>query len=74
MRAPVTQRGYGELRVAGDQDVFGSIGYTRREGRRLLRSINLNAPDPLTGVRPRLDRGPILQFESSGRSTPTKCG
>src|SRR4029450_14037129 len=48
--------------------VFGSIGYTRRQGRRLVRSLNLNAPDPLTGVRPHLDRGPMLQFESTARS------
>ena len=46
-----------------------SIGYVRRQGRHLLRLRNINAPLTLgTDELPHPDRGPILQFESTGRS------
>jgi len=48
--------------------VYGSAEYTWRKGSRLLRTLNVNAPGP-DGVPPQPAVGPILQFESSGRST-----
>jgi hypothetical protein len=48
--------------------VFGSIVYTTRRGAHLLRTVNINEPDPVTGMRPRPDAGPVLQFSSAGRS------
>jgi hypothetical protein len=48
--------------------LFASVGFTHRRGDRLLRSRNINAPDLITGERPRPDRGPMLQFESTGQS------
>ena len=68
LRSPVTRAATVSYEWQATKTVFGSIGYTGRQGRRLLRSLNLNAPDPLTGVRPHLDRGPMLQFESTARS------
>jgi hypothetical protein len=47
--------------------LFGSIGYTYQRGERLLRTRNINAP-LASGARPFPDKGPILQFESTGVS------
>jgi hypothetical protein len=48
----------------------GSIGYTWQRGVHLLRTRNINAPAPeASGLPPYPDRGPILQFESTGVST-----
>ena len=49
--------------------VFASVSYTYRRGTRLLRTLNINEPDPVNGVRPRPEVGPVLQFASAGRST-----
>jgi hypothetical protein len=55
--------------------IFGSIGYSFQRGVHLLRTRNINAPIPRTepgqgpAVRPFPDRGPILQYESTGTST-----
>jgi Carboxypeptidase regulatory-like domain len=49
--------------------LFGSISYGWQRGVHLLRTRNINAPAPGTGLRPISDRGPILQYESSGVST-----
>ena len=49
--------------------LFASISYTYRRGAHLLRTLNINEPDPVTGLRPRPDAGPVLQFASAGRST-----
>jgi hypothetical protein len=49
--------------------LFGSATYNWRRGVHLLRTRNVNATLPGTGSRPFLDRGPILQYESSGLST-----
>jgi len=49
--------------------LLGSIGYTFQRGVHLLRTRDINAPDPQTGLRPSPDAGPILQFESTGLST-----
>jgi hypothetical protein len=50
------------------RNLYGSIGYTWQRGVNLLRMRNINAPDS-TNVRSLPDRGPILQFESTGTST-----
>jgi hypothetical protein len=47
---------------------WASVGYTYRRGYRLLRTLNVNAPDPATGSRPHPNSGPMLEFDSSGRS------
>ena len=47
----------------------GSIGYTWQRGDALLRARNINAPAARSGIRPDPTRGPILQLESTGRST-----
>ncbi len=49
--------------------LFGSVAYNWQRGVHLLRTRNINAPLPGTGTRPIADRGPILQYESSGVST-----
>ncbi|MGE0128330.1 MAG: carboxypeptidase regulatory-like domain-containing protein [Blastocatellales bacterium] len=49
--------------------MFGSVTYNWRRGVHLLRTRNINAPLPGTATRPIADRGPILQYESSGVST-----
>ncbi len=49
--------------------IFSSINYSWQRGVRLLRTRNINAPAPGTGLRPIADRGPILQYESTGVST-----
>ncbi len=51
------------------KSLFASINYTYRRGAHLLRTLNINERDPVTGVRPRPDAGPVLQFASAGRST-----
>jgi hypothetical protein len=51
------------------KSLFGSISYTYRRGSHLLRTLNINEPDSVTGIRPRPDAGPVLQFASTGRST-----
>jgi Carboxypeptidase regulatory-like domain len=49
--------------------LFASVTYNGQRGVHLLRVRNVNAPAPGTGLRPIADRGPILQYESSGVST-----
>ena len=49
--------------------LLGSIGYTWRVGRDLLRLRNVNAPRTPGGPLPEPERGPVLQFESTGAST-----
>lgn len=49
--------------------LFASVTYNWQRGVHLLRTRNINAPAPGTGLRPIADRGPILQYESSGVST-----
>jgi hypothetical protein len=69
VRAPITSAATAsyEWRVA--RGLTASVGYSFRRGDMRLRTVNLNAPDVATGGRPRVDRGPMLQFESSGHST-----
>ena len=68
VHAPMTASGTVGYEWQIAKSLFSSVGYTYSRGERLLRSLNLNAPDPATGQAPFPDRGPILQFESSGRS------
>jgi hypothetical protein len=68
LRAPRTAAATTSYEWQATKTLFGSISYTWRRGDRLLRSRNINAPSPLTGERPRPDLGPMLQFESTGRS------
>ena len=48
--------------------LFASVSYTYRRGGHLLRTLNINQPDPASGLRPRQDLGPVLEFASTGRS------
>jgi hypothetical protein len=68
IRAPRTTAATTSYEWQVTRTLFGSVSYTWRRGERLLRSRNINAPSPITGERPRLDLGPMLQFESTGRS------
>ncbi len=61
-----TSLGY-ERKLPGG--LFTSINYSWQRGVHLLRTRNINAPLPGTATRPIADRGPILQYESSGVST-----
>jgi hypothetical protein len=61
-----TSLGY-ERKLPGG--LFSSVTYNWQRGVHLLRTRNINAPLPGTGTRPIADRGPILQYESSGVST-----
>ena len=65
-RTAAVSTGY-EWQIA--KSLFASISYTYRRGAHLLRTLNINEPDPVTGLRPRPDAGPVLQFASAGRST-----
>ncbi len=65
-RTAAVSTGY-EWQIA--KPLFASISYTYRRGAHLLRTLNINEPDPVTGLRPRPDAGPVLQFASAGRST-----
>jgi hypothetical protein len=68
VHAPVTMSGTASYEWQVTKSLFTSVGYTISRGERLLRSRNVNAPDPVTGIAPDPDRGPMLQFESSGRA------
>ena len=68
VRAPLTSAGTASYEWQIGRALYTSVGYMYSRGNRLLRSRNINAPDPITGLRPHLDRGPMLQFESTGRS------
>lgn len=48
--------------------LFGSFSYTYQRGVHLLRSRDINAPEPGTGALPFPNEGPIIQYESTGRS------
>lgn len=48
--------------------ILASFSYNYQRGSRLLRTRNLNAPLIGTTTRPFPDQGPILQYESTGRS------
>lgn len=49
--------------------LFTSFTYNWQRGVHLLRTRNVNAPAPETGLAPIADSGPNLQYESSGVST-----
>ena len=49
--------------------LFASATYNWLRGVHLLRTRNINAPAPGTGLQPIAGSGPILQYESSGVST-----
>lgn len=68
IHAPLTSSATASYEWQVTPALFTSVGYTIGRGDRLLRSRNLNAPDAATGLRPHRDRGPMLQFESSGHS------
>jgi hypothetical protein len=67
--APITAAATASYEWHAARTLTASVGYTYRRGARLLRTVNVNTPDPLTGVRQRPELGPMLQFESTGRST-----
>jgi hypothetical protein len=54
--------------------IIGSVTYSWQRGVHLLRTRNINAPVPGSGLRQIPDRGPILQYESSGISTRHELG
>jgi hypothetical protein len=68
VRAPLTASATSSYDVQVTKTLAASIGYTYSRGYRLIRTRNINAPDPLSGIAPHPERGPMLQFESSGRS------
>lgn len=50
--------------------LFGTMSYTWQRGVNQLRTRNINAPLlGSSGIRPFPDKGPILQFESTGETT-----
>jgi len=49
------------------QNLQTQVSYQMLRGRRLMRSVNVNAPGP-DGVRPEPNIGNVTQFESTGRS------
>jgi hypothetical protein len=68
IHSPLTTSGTTSYEWQITRSLFTSVGYTYSRGDRLLRSRNINAPDPATGLAPHPDRGPMLQFESTGHS------
>jgi hypothetical protein len=69
VRAPITSAANASYEWRVGRALTASVGYTFRRGDMLLRTVNLNEPDVATGIRRRVDLGPMLQFESSGHST-----
>jgi hypothetical protein len=49
-------------------NMFGAVTYTWERGVHLLLTRNINAPLPVTRIKPFPDKGPILQYETSGIS------
>jgi hypothetical protein len=68
VRAPLTASATSSYEWQVSKAISATVGYTYSRGYRLLRMRNINAPDPASGLAPRPDRGPMLQFESTGRS------
>jgi hypothetical protein len=68
VRAPLTMSATSSYEWQVAKSLSASIAYTYSRGQRLLRTRNLNAPDPMSGLAPDPQRGPVLQFEASGRS------
>jgi hypothetical protein len=68
VRAPLTASATSSYEWQVTKTVSASVAYTFSRAYRLLRTRNVNAPDPVTGLAPSPERGPILRFESSGRS------
>ena len=66
--APITTAATASYEWHAATALTASLGYTLRRGDRLLRTIDLNTPDPKTRALPRPDLGPMLQFDSAGRS------
>ncbi|HKV38918.1 MAG TPA: carboxypeptidase regulatory-like domain-containing protein [Blastocatellia bacterium] len=48
--------------------LFGSIGYSYQRAVHLFDTLDINAPNPVTGLFPFPNQGPILQYGSSGIS------
>lgn len=46
--------------------IVGALSYQSQRGYRRLRTRNVNAPLPDGGGRPQPERGPVLQYESTG--------
>jgi hypothetical protein len=67
VRAPLTASATSSYEWQITKALSASVGYTYGRGYRLLRTRNINAPDSASGLL-YPDRGPVLQFESSGRS------
>lgn len=69
MRAPELSVGTIGFERVLPWKMFASLNYTFQRGQHLLRTRDVNAPLPgAPDVRPMPDLGPVLQFESSGRS------
>ena len=68
VRAPLAASATTSYEWQMSRSLFASVGYTYSRGYRLLRTRNINAPDTVSGLAPRPDLGPMLQFESTGRS------
>jgi Carboxypeptidase regulatory-like domain len=68
VRSPLTAAGAASYEWQVTKTFFASVGYNYAFGSRLLRSRNINVRDPATGLLPYPDQGPMLQFESTGRS------
>ncbi|HXG63953.1 MAG TPA: carboxypeptidase regulatory-like domain-containing protein, partial [Blastocatellia bacterium] len=50
------------------KNLIGTVNYSFIRGLHLLRSRNINAPVPGSALSPFPDQGPILEYESTGRS------
>ena len=68
IRSPLTASAAASYEWQATKTFFASVGYSYSDGRRLLRSRNINVPHPVTGLLPYPDHGPLLQFESTGQS------
>jgi hypothetical protein len=68
VRAPLTMSGTSSYELQIGKAMSASVAYTYSRGYRLLRTRNINTPDPISGLAPNPSLGPVLQFESSGES------
>ena len=68
VRSPLTVAAAGSYEWQATKTFFASVGYVYNRGTRLFRTRNINAPDPVTHAAPHPEYGPMLQFESTGRS------
>jgi hypothetical protein len=66
--APMTMATTSSYEWQATKTLSASVAFTYQRGYRLLRTLNINSPNPSTLLRPYANLGPVLKFDSSGQS------